>query len=111
MKRTTLDLAPGNQPVVLPDGEQSLDWHEPNTGSDVSVSLSMEDIAVEETVIWPVPAYQITDDVKCHGYYCRDCCQCGRYKIVTGEKHAALWARRDMESARCDHFIGIVQSK
>lgn len=105
MKRKTLDLAACDQPAVLPASERSEDRHEPNTGSDVSVSLSMEDIAVEETVIWPVPTYQITDDVKCHGYYCRDCCQCGRYKVVTGDKHAALWARRDMESARCDHFM------
>jgi hypothetical protein len=83
---------------------------EPNTGSaGWSASLSDDASAVDEPVTWGAPTYQVTDDVKCSGYYCRDACQCRRRSVIVGEHHAALWARKDMNSARCEPFLEIVQ--
>lgn len=107
--KTPKNEIPGSarEPVVQTEPGQGLAPEStPNTGSNVSGILPpiAEDVAVEEPVTWPVPAYQVTDDVKCHGYYCRDCCQCGRYSVTGGLNQAALWARKDMDSPRCEHF-------
>ena len=108
MKTPCCDDTPTiDKPVVLIDeGQELAPAIPPNTGSaGWSASLSDDASAVDEPVTWSAPTYQVTDDVKCHGYYCRDCCQCGRYSPTGGLNQAALWARKDMDSARCEHFM------
>ena len=110
MKTPCCDDTPTiDKPVVLIDeGQELAPAVPPNTGSaGWLASLSDDASAVDEPVTWSAATYQVTDDVKCHGYYCRDCSQCRRYAIATGEKHAALWARKDMDAARCEHFLEV----